>query len=209
MATYDTPIPGVPQYGQAALLAKTAYGNALARLNQRRSALLRSTGMAGDIDSETGTVTNVHVDGSSRYGALQQLNRSQAMRDESARYQGVERGLGAGGGLAAQLRSQERFDFGREDSDLAQQFLESLSGLQDEQNSAAYERDAALYQAELEAARLAILNEQFNPAAQAQAVIDDQKKAAAVKSLLEAAKGGGASNLKKVVGVGGINLKAL
>lgn len=33
MAPYSTPIPGVPQYGQAALAAKTAYGNALARIN--------------------------------------------------------------------------------------------------------------------------------------------------------------------------------
>lgn len=33
MATYSTPIPGVPQYGQAALAAKTAYQNALVRIN--------------------------------------------------------------------------------------------------------------------------------------------------------------------------------
>lgn len=164
MATYSTPIPGVPQYGQAALAAKTAYGNALARLNARRGSLLRSSGYAGDIDSETGVVKNVHVDGSNQYGGLQQLNRSQATRDEQAGWAGVERGLGAGGGLAAQLRNQTRFDFGREDSDFAQSLIANLGGLQDEQNSAAYERDSALYQAELEAARLAAQNEQFNPA---------------------------------------------
>lgn len=164
MATYSTPIPGVPQYGQAALAAKTAYQNTLARINQKRSSLLRSGGFAGDINSETGVVDNMRVDGSSKYGALQQLNRSQAMRDEAARWSGVERGLGAGGGLAAQLRNQTRFDFGREDSDLAQGLLEGLSGLQDEQTSAAYQRDAALYQAQLEAARMAIQNGDFNPA---------------------------------------------
>lgn len=164
MSTYSTPIPGVPQYGQAALAAKAAYGNALARINQRRGSLLRSSGFAGDIDSESGVVRNVRVDGSNKYGALQQLNRGQAIRDEQARWAGVERGLGAGGGLAAQFRNQERFDFGREDADLATQLLGSLSGLQDEQNQAAYGRDAALYQAQLDAARSAIEQGAFNPA---------------------------------------------
>lgn len=164
MAPYSTPVPGVPQYGQAALAAKTAYQNTLARINQRRQGLLRSSGFAGDIDGETGVLTNMRVDGSSRYGALQQLNRSQAMRDEAVRGAGIERGLGAGGGLAAQIRNQERFDFGQEDANLAQSLLEGLSGIQDEQNQATYARDAALYQAELEAARYAIQNEAFNPA---------------------------------------------
>jgi len=164
LATYSTPIPGVPQYGQAALAAKTAYANTLARINQRRQSLLRQSGFAGEIDGESGVLKNMRVDGGNRYGALQLLNRSQAMRDEAARFQGVERGLGAGGGLAAQLRNQVRFDFGNEDSGLAEALLENLSSVQDEQNTAAYQRDAALYQAELEAARLAIQNQQFNQA---------------------------------------------
>lgn len=164
MASYSTPIPGVPQYGQAALAAKTAYGNALARINQRRGSLLRGAGFAGDIDSESGVVRNVRVDGSSVYGGLQQLNRSQAMRDEAARYAGIERGLGSGGGLAAQMRNQERFEFGREDANFAQQLTESLAGLQDDQNQAGYARDAALYQAQLDAARMAIQNGDFNQA---------------------------------------------
>jgi hypothetical protein len=164
MATYSTPIPGVPQYGQAALAAKTAYQNALARLNQRRGSLLRQSGFAGDIDSESGVVKNVRVDGSSIYGGFQQLNRNQAQRDEAARFQGVERGLGAGGGLAAQFRNQERFEFGREDADFATQLTQSLAGLQDEQTQAAYGRDRALYEAELEAARMAIQNGDFNQA---------------------------------------------
>ena len=163
MSTYSTPIPGVPQYGQAALAARTAYGSALARINQRRGSLLRSSGFAGDIDSESGVVRNVRLDGANKFGALQQLNRSQAMRDESARWAGIERGLGAGGGLAAQMRSHERYDFGRQDADLAQSLLESLSGLQDEQTQAAYGRDRALYEAELEAARMAIQAGDFNP----------------------------------------------
>jgi hypothetical protein len=164
MSTYSTPIPGVPQYGQAALAAKTAYQNALTRLNQRRGSLLRGAGFAGDIDSETGVVKNMRVDGSSVYGGLQQLNRSQAMRDEQAEWSGIERGLGAGGGLAAQQRNQTRFDFGREDADFAQALTESLAGMQDEQNQAAYQRDATLYQAQLEAARMAIQNGDFNQA---------------------------------------------
>jgi hypothetical protein len=154
----------VALYGQAALAAKTAYANALARLNQRRSSLLRSSGFAGDIDPETGVVRNMRVDGSSKYGAFQLLNRDQAGRAEQVRWLGIERGLGSGGGLAAQMRNNARFDFGREDSDFAQNLTESLASLQDEQTSAAYARDRALYMAELEAARLAIQGGDFNPA---------------------------------------------
>ena len=162
--SYSTPIPGVPQYGQAALAAKTAYQNALARLNQQRGSTLRQYGFQGDIDQETGVVKNVRTDPSNQYGQFQQLNRSQAQRDEQARWAGVERGLGAGGGLAAQLRNDVRYDFGREDSELGQGLTESLAGFQDQQNQAAYSRDQALYQAELEAARMAIQEQMFNPA---------------------------------------------
>ena len=172
MATYDTPIPGVPQYGQAALAAKTAYQNALARINQRRSGLIRDAGFQADVNPETGVVGGMRVDGSNKYGTFQLLNRSQAQRGLAARNMALERGLGAGGGLAAQMQNEARFSFGQEDADLSRRLLESLSGLQDEQNQAAYQRDAALYQAELEAARMALQERMFNEAQAARAAVE-------------------------------------
>lgn len=164
MATYSTPIPGVAQYGQAALAAKTAYQNALARINQQRQSLLRQKGFLGDIDPTTGVAKNVRTDPGNQYGEFQLLNRSQAGRDQAAVESGVARGLGTGGGLAAQLRNRERFSFGQEDAALGESLVSGLAGLQDQQTQAAFERDSALREAELEAARMAIQNQDFNQA---------------------------------------------
>lgn len=161
---YNAPIPGSPLYAQAALAAKTAYQKALARINQQRSGLLRQSGFLADVDEETGAARNVRVDPNSLYGGFQLLNRDQAFRDEASINAGISRGLGAGGGLAAQLRNRTRFDFGKEDADFGSALIEGLAQFQDATTAAANERNSALYQAELDAARLAIQNDDFNPA---------------------------------------------
>jgi hypothetical protein len=163
MATYDSAIPGGSQIGQAALAAKTAYQQALARINQKRGSALRQYGFQGDIDPTSGVLRNTRVDPNNQYGAFQMANRSQASRDEQTRNAALERGLGSGGGLAAQLRERGRFDFGREDAEIGTGLIEGLAGYQDEQNQAGYARDSALYQAELEAARFGIQNEDWSP----------------------------------------------
>jgi hypothetical protein len=160
---YDAPIPGGPLFAQAALAAKTAYQNTVARLNQQRSGLLRQKGYLGDVTAE-GTVSNVRVDPNSMYGEFQLANRDQAFRDESAVQAGLQRGLGMGGGLAAQQRNRTRFAFGAEDANLGTSLVEGLAGFQDAQTGAAQERDRALWMAELEGARSAIQEEDFNPA---------------------------------------------
>lgn len=164
MSTYATPTPGVAQYGQAALLAKTAYQQALARLNQKRQGTLRQFGYQGDIDPETGTVKNVRTDGNNPYGLFQMNNRTQARGLDQAAWNAQERGLGTGGGLAAQMQNDLRFQYGAQDAQMGQDLVGSLAEYQDAQTSAAQQRDAALYQAELEAARMAIQAEQWNPA---------------------------------------------
>jgi hypothetical protein len=158
-----TAIPGAAGYAQKALFAKTAYQNALARINHQRSGALRDWGYAGEFDEATGVTKNLRVDGANNYGFLQQANRSQAMRAEDAVGKSVERGLGRGG-LAAQMQSDLRYDFGQEDSKLANALIERLLGLQDEQTQSKFEMDRALYEAELEAAREAMMQRLFNQA---------------------------------------------
>jgi hypothetical protein len=161
--TYTTPIPGAGIYGQAIDSANLAYKNALGRLNQQRSGALRQFGYAGDIDPESGTLTNTHVDGGNQFGAFQEMLRSGAEQANSVRDQLIERRLGSGG-LAAQSEDQLKQDFGRNSASLGQQLIDTLGGFQDSQNQASYTRDQALYQAQLDAARNSVDNGDFNPA---------------------------------------------
>jgi hypothetical protein len=163
MATpYDAPIPGADTYATAALGAKTAYQNALTRINSKRQDTLRTYGYLGDIDPNSGALSNLRVDPYNQFGGLQQMLRSNADEVDQARMAAEERGLH--GGLAHKGLSDARYDFGNASQQLGTSLTGTLGGYQDDQNSAAYTRDQALYNAELDAARLAIENQQFNPA---------------------------------------------
>lgn len=163
MATpYDAPIPGADTYATAALNAKTAYQNALTRINSKRQDTLRTYGYLGDIDPTSGTLSNLRVDPYNKFGGLQQMLRSNADEVDQARMAAEERGLH--GGLAHKALSDARYDFGNASQQLGSSLSGTLGGYQDEQSGAAYQRDQSLYQAELDAARLAIENGQFNPA---------------------------------------------
>jgi len=160
---YETSIPGASVYGGAALLAKTAYQKSLARLNDQRGTRLYQAGFEGNINAETGVIDNVRASQTNKYGEFQQLNRNQAMQDESLRNQGIERGLGTGGGLAAQQRSNARYGYGMQDAAFGRSLTGDLAGFQDQQTGAAQDRDAALYQAELAAAQAAQQNGDWSP----------------------------------------------
>lgn len=160
--TYDTNIPGSPGYLQAELLAKQAYQQALARINAQRSGTLRQYGYVGDIDPVTGMLRHLHVDPHNPYGQYQSMLGNQAQEDQSAQEDALARGLH--GGLANQMQTQLHHAHGGESAALGQALTGSLADLQDQQNQAAYTRDSALYDAELQAARDAIANQQFNPA---------------------------------------------
>lgn len=163
MAAYETNIPGSSIYAGAALLAKTAYQKALARLNEQRGTTIRQAGFKANINPETGLVEGLGVDQSSMYGDFQQLNRQQAQQDEQSRYAAQERGLGAGGGLAAQLRNNVRYGFGKQDADFGTGLQSTLAGYADQQVQAGQSRDAALYEAQLAAAREAQQNALWSP----------------------------------------------
>ena len=60
MAVYDN-TPFANFVAQASLAAKTAYQNALTRINQQRQSTLRGAGYAADINPESGVVGNLHV----------------------------------------------------------------------------------------------------------------------------------------------------
>jgi hypothetical protein len=161
-APYTTPIPGVGNYGQTALGAKTAYDTALRKINDRRSQTLRQSGYLGDIDANTGVLSNMRVDPYNQYGGLQQMLRGQAQAAQGAHFDAQERGLH--GGLAHKAESQLQYDAGQQSAQFGQGLTDQFGGLQDEQNQAAYDRDSALWQAEQQAAQTAIDNGDFTPA---------------------------------------------
>ena len=162
MPTYDAPIPGNVGAAQTALLAKRAYQEALARINQRRSGTLRQYGYLGDFSPETGVLQNMRVDPNNPYGMLQETLAMNAMEDELGDQAMVDRGIR--GGLARQQEAARRHVFGRRKAQLGTGLIGALGGLQEEQTGAKQAMDAALYQAQLEAARNAITNGDFSPA---------------------------------------------
>jgi hypothetical protein len=160
---YTTPIPGATGYESATLAAKTAYQNALTRLNQQRGDTLRQFGYAGDIDPSTGVVNNVRVDANLPFGQYQQDRRQHADQYEQERASAQDRGLGHGG-LAAHGVTQLRQGFGADDAALGTGLSGSLSGFQDQQNQAKYSQDSALAEAQLQQTRDAIQAQMFDQA---------------------------------------------
>ena len=154
------PIPNLGNYADIALQAKTAYQQALAQINSQRQGALRSFGYTAGIDPNTGMLTDMKVDPNNPYGQYEQMLNTHAQTSEQAKYSAEARGLGHGG-LAAQGITAEQRSFGADASQLGQNLIAQLEGLQAQQQQAQTYNDA-LYQAELAAARDAILNQQFN-----------------------------------------------
>lgn len=162
--TYGTNIPNSPQYTQAALLAKTAYQNALARINQRRGSLLRQYGYTGEFDPTTGVLKGMKVDAHNPYGLYQQMLRSNAIAGDQGRENLADRGIAVNSGLGGQMEDNLKWDFGRDSSQLGQSLNDAITGFQDEQTQAKFDMDSALYEAQLAAARDAIDSGNFDPA---------------------------------------------
>lgn len=157
-----TTIPGAAIYGQAAAFAKRAYQMALGKINQQRSRAGREWGYKFEVDPESGVVKNLGVDPDNPYGLFQKANRSQADRYQSARDAIIERGIR--GGLARQATTNLRYDFGEEDAKIAQGLTDRLADLQEQQTTSKFDYDKALWEAELEALRQALLASLFNRA---------------------------------------------
>lgn len=146
--------PGGAMIGQSLVYAKKAYDNALARITNQRQSLGRQSGFTFDVDPESGVMRSLRVDPQSQYGGFQMLNRQQAARSEAARGQAIERGLGSGGGLGAQLQSEARFQSGQEDANFSAGLIDTITQLSLQQQEAKNAYDMAKWQAELEMARV-------------------------------------------------------
>lgn len=156
----NSPVPDVGSYQQADVLATNAYNNALARINQQRQSTLQQYGYGGSIDPTTGTLSGLHVDAANPYGNFQQMLQGAALQSEQDQFANQERGLR--GGLANQAITADKNAFGGQSAQLGSQLADALSGLQDQQDQAAYTRDSALWQAEQTAAENAIANQAFD-----------------------------------------------
>jgi hypothetical protein len=164
-APITAPIPGSSGstgYLQSNLDANTAYKNALTRINQQRLGTLQQYGYQGDVNPTDGTIQNMRVDPTNPYGNLQSMLRTQAQQHQSDLYATEDRGLM--GGLANQAQSADKYNDGAQSAALGQTLTSTLGGYTDQQNSAAYTRDAALAQAEQAAAEQAILAQAFTGA---------------------------------------------
>lgn len=146
-------IPNAALIGQGLAFAKKAYEQALAKITNQRQTVSRGAGFTFDVDPETGVMRSMRVDPQSQYGGFQMLNRQQAARDEDARAAAMERGLGSGGGLAAQMRSNVRFQSGQEDANFSSSLTDTISQLALQQQEAKNAYDMAKWQAELDMAR--------------------------------------------------------
>lgn len=144
--TASTQIPGADQYASAEVMANNAYNNALAQINKNRLNTLTQYGYTGTVDPTSGVVTGVHVDPHSMYGELQQMLHGNALADEQALQSSEDRGLR--GGLAHQGEAALRYQHGADATALGTNLESALSDLQGQQQTAAENRDNALWQAE-------------------------------------------------------------
>jgi len=161
VSSYVTsPIPGADIYAQSAASATKAYQNTLARLNQQRVGTLQQYGYQGTVDPTSGTITGMHVDPMNQYGNLQSMLRTQAQQSEADKYAAEDRGLI--GGLANQAQSADKYNFGQQSAQLGQSLTDAISGYQDQQNQAAYARDQALADAEMQQLMLALQGGNFD-----------------------------------------------
>lgn len=157
ISTYATPIPGLAGYAGAAALANQAYNNAMARYNQQRSDTLLKYGYTQDAGG------HLSVDPNNQYGSYQQM-----LRSEAGQTQGLERaqaasGWGGSSGFLGAQRENLRYAQGGEQANLGQSLTSALTGISQGEQDAAYNKNAALYQAQETATQNAINNQQFNP----------------------------------------------
>lgn len=157
MSTYATNIPGAPGYEQSNLLARRAYENAMSRYAQRRSQSLLHYGYTRDASGKLG------VDPNNEYGAYQQMLRGEDQQSHSLDRAQRASGWGGGGYLGAQQDELQHAQ-GAEQANLGTSLTNELADIGQGEQDAAYNRDQSLYGNELDAARQALEQGNFNPA---------------------------------------------
>ena len=157
MSTYQTPVPGLAGYAGAAALANKAYTNAMARYQQQRSDTLLKYGYTQGPDG------SISVDPNNQYGSYQQMLRGEAGQNESLARAQAGSGWDSSSGVLGAQRDALRFTQGGEQAQLGQGLTSTLTGISQGEQDAAYNKDAALYQAQETATQNAIAQNQFNP----------------------------------------------
>lgn len=153
-SAYTTPIPGAASYLMTQNIAKKAYENALARINASRTNRLTA---AGYLQGANGQLT---VNPNDPYGGLQMMLRNQAIDNQQVDNQNLQRGLR--GGLANQNISQARYQHGAESAQFGRSLQNDLGDLALNKSDAQTTYNSALWQAQLDAVRQAIAEQQFN-----------------------------------------------
>lgn len=156
-------VPGTGQVAQSYLQGKQLYGNALIKFNQERTNTAQGFGYQGDIDPNTGVMSNLRVDQTNPYGAYQMNRRSHADQWDSLRQQNASRRIG-GKGLGAQGQSDARFAWGGEDAGQAQDFIGRLAGIDQGQQQAYQGWQDTYWTALAEQTRQSIEDARYNSA---------------------------------------------
>lgn len=157
MSTYASSVPGASGYAGAAALAQKAYDNAMARLAQQRGSTLLKYGYKRNADGTYG------VDANNEYGAYQQMLKGEAGQHEGLARAQAGSGWGASSGYLGAQRDNLSYAQGKEQADLGTSLQDTLASIAQQEQDAAYGKDAALYSAEEQAAQDAINRQQFNP----------------------------------------------
>lgn len=156
----DSPIPGVDPFRLAQ--ASDAFKRAQNDINQRRLGLLTDAGFrAKGFDEGTGMATDVEIDPTSMYGGFQQMLDQQARSSMAAEEAGAGRGFT--GGLANQAASRLRYEHGGQSREFGSAMTRALSGLSQDWLGAKGTYNDTLWQAKLDAARMAIDAGTFTP----------------------------------------------
>lgn len=163
----------------------------MARIADQKSSLLRSYGYTQGADG------SLSVDPSNPYGKFQQMLSSQATA--SHHLEDLHRAGGFESGYGHAADDQLRLQQGGESFALGQGLTDALAGFKDQENTAGYDKDSALYTAAQTAAEQAIQDQAFNPANVGDAAAPTPTPTAAAPKKAKAAKNNTAALNQKVL----------
>lgn len=147
-------IPGAGVYLQQQAQAELAFNNAKAQLTAQKNRAF----------SQFGLTSEGAVDPMSQYGGYQQLLHNHAVDLMGASEHSVQRGLGAGSGLANQEEANLRYGQNAEDLDFQRGVADQESQYTQGAQGALQTRNAAFLDAQMQALANAISQNAFAPA---------------------------------------------
>ena len=158
MSTYSTEAPGALGSAQADLLAKRAYDSAMNRYQLQRGNTLSKYGYTRDAGG------NIGVDPNNEYGQYQTTLKGEAGQNEALQRRQAASGWDSGSGYLGAQQDELQHAQGAEQANLGKAATAELTSVDQGEQDAAFTRDQALYQNQLDAANAAANANQFNPA---------------------------------------------